>query len=150
MAGINVIRTWSDDVSLAAQRATEARDALAGLRTNPRALDDAMHAIGSGGGEWDDPFDVARDLAEQGNRGIWDGWVKSGAASTLLRRAATAHPGGPEVATLNRAHAIAAQTKSDLGAWIEAGGGSATFDAIEGAARVRLDEVRALAAQVLA
>ena len=144
MTVINVIRTWSDDAALAAQRANEATTALATLRDDASALDEISHALGSGG-TWDDPFDAALELAEQGNRGIWDGWTKANAAHSLLTRAVADHPGGAGHVQLQRAHALAEQASGDLGNWIAMGGRREAFSGVESVVRAQLDEVRTIA-----
>lgn len=147
MTVINVIRTWSDHVALAAQRADEATTALAGLRDDAAALDEITHALGSGS-TWDDPFDAALELAEQGNRGVWDGWTKADAAHALLGRAVADHPGGAGLLQLQRAQGLAEQASGDLGNWIATGGRRASFAAVESVVRAQLDEVRSIAAKV--
>lgn len=148
MTVINMMRTWGDHAALAAQRADEATTALASLRDDAAALDDITHALGSGG-TWDDPFEAARDLAEQGNRGIWDAWTKSDAAHSLLGRAVADHPGGAGHVELQRAQALAEQVSGDLGNWI-ATGGRAPFASVESVARAQLVEVRSIAEQLAA
>lgn len=144
MTAINVVRTWSDNVALAAQRASESTTALATLRGDATALEAITHALGSGG-TWDDPFEAARDLASQGNRGVWDGWTKADAADSLLGRAIADHPGGAGLVQLHRAQALAEQASGDLGNWIATGGRSGSFDAIESMVRPQLEEVRDIA-----
>ena len=144
-----MIRTWSDNAALAAQRASESTTALATLRNDASALDEITHALGSGG-SWDDPFDAARDLAEQGNRGVWDGWTKADAAHSLLSRAVAEHPGGAGLVQLQRAQALAEQASGDLGNWIATGGRHASFDAVESVVRLRLGEVREIAERMTA
>ena len=149
MTTINVIRTWSDNAALAAQRATESTSALATLRGDAAALDEITHALGSGG-SWDDPFDAVLELAEQGNRGVWDGWTKADAAHSLLGRAIADHPGGAGLVQLHRAQALAEQASGDLGNWIATGGSHASFEAVETVVRAQLDEVREIAERVSA
>ncbi len=147
MSGINVMRSWGDDVLLAAQRAEESTAALAALRGDAGRLDEALHAI-SNGSTWDDPFDAALELAEGGNRGLWDGWSKADAAHTILTRAVRSHPGGEGAVQLQRATSIAEQASGDIGNFIATGGRHGTFEGLEAAVRSQLDEVRELAAQV--
>lgn len=149
MTFINMMRTWSDHAALAAKRADEATTALATLRDDASALDEITRALGSGS-TWDDPFDAARDLAEQGNRGIWDAWTKSDAAHSLLGRAVAEHPGGAGLVQLKRAEALAEQAGGDLGNWIVSTGRRASFDALEASVRAQLTEVRSIAEQLSA
>ncbi|MCW2920947.1 MAG: hypothetical protein JWL76_821 [Thermoleophilia bacterium] len=149
MTALNVIRTWSDHAALAAQRASESTSALATLRGDASALDEITHALGSGS-SWDDPFDAALELAEQGNRGVWDGWTKADAAHSLLGRAVAEHPGGAGLIQLQRAEALAEQASGDLGNWIATGGRSGTFDAVESVVRSQLDEARSIAERIAA
>jgi hypothetical protein len=149
MTAINLVRTWSDDVALGVTRATEARTALAGLVDSPSALDETVDIVRSGAGS-DDPFDVVLELAEGGNRGLWDGWTKAEAAQSLLTRAVAAHPGGAGVTQLHRAQDVAEQAAGDIGNWIATGGRGGTLEALEASVRSQLDEVRQLGEAVLA
>ncbi len=149
MTVINVIRTWSDNAALAAQRVDEAAQALTSLRDDASALDEITHALGSGS-TWDDPFEAARDLAEQGNRGIWDAWTKADAAHSLLGRAVAKHPGGEGFLQLRRAEALAEQASGDLGNWIATSGRRASFPALESSVQAQLAEVRSIAEQMSA
>ncbi len=149
MTVINVMRTWSDDVALGVTRADEARTALADLVDNPAAVADATHWVGNGG-SFDDPFDAALALADDGNRGLWDGWTKSEAAQSVLSRALASHPGGAGVNELHRAQSIAEQAAGDIGNWIATGGRGGTLEALEASVRTQLEQVRSLGEAVLA
>jgi hypothetical protein len=150
MAGmINVVRTWGDELSLGLQRARESRTAMQQLVADARAADDVTRAVRSGS-TWDDPFDAVRELAQQGNRGLWDGWTKADAAHSLLGRAISKHPGGAGHVELVRAREIAEQASGDLGNWISTSGRGAALEALEASVRGQLDEIRALGEQVAA
>lgn len=144
-----VVRTWGDQLALAARRASESRTALRELVADPAAATDVTRAIRSGS-TWDDPFDAVRELAETGNRGLWDGWTKAEAAQSLLGRALDRHPGGAGVLELRRAQSLAEQASGDLGNWIATGGRGVSLEVIERSVASQLDEVRRLAGQVAA
>lgn len=144
-----VVRTWGDHLALAAQRATESGTALRSLVDDADAAADVTRAVRSGS-TWDDPFDAVRELADAGNRGLWDGWTKAEAAQSLLGRALERHPGGAGVLELQHARSIAEQASGDLGNWIATGGRGASLESVGRSVTGQLDEVRRLAAQVAA
>ncbi|MCB0879208.1 MAG: hypothetical protein KDC46_09545 [Thermoleophilia bacterium] len=148
MPAINVMRSWADEAMLALQRMDEARGALAELVAHPAQADDATHAIASGS-TWDDPFDAIRELADGGNRGLWDGWSKAEAAQSILTRAVQKHPGGEGVVQLQRAQAFADEAGGAIGNWVAEGGRGATLAQVETFARQHLDEARAAAQRAI-
>ena len=144
MANISAARGLIDDVSLAVQRTLDSEGALARLIGDASAADDVTHAVGSGG-SWDDPFDAVRELAEGGNRGLWDAWTKADAAESILSRAVERHPGGEGYSHLLGAREAAAQASGDLGNWI-ARSGPSTLESLEAIVRPQLERVREMAA----
>lgn len=144
-----VVRSWSEDVALAVQRATESQVALRSLVDDPVALEDITRAVRSGS-TWDDPFDAVRELAESGNRGLWDAWTKAEASGSLLARALGRQPAAEGALELRRARDIAMQASGDVGNWITTSGRSGSLEAIERSVRTQLDEVRRLGDRVVA
>lgn len=144
---INVIRTWIDDASLAMTRVDESRTAMSDLVADPNASK-MTHEVLADGAAFDDPFDAALKLADDGVRGIWDGWTKSDAATSLLTQAVSKHPGGAGYIELVAAREAAEQASGDLGNWI-ARGGRAPVASIEAAVRPQLERIRELAAESL-
>lgn len=147
MTAVSWIRTWADDVALGVTRATEAKGALASLARDADAVDDITLAVRSGS-TWDDPMDAVLELAENGNRGLWDGWSKADASLSILKRAIDKHPGGAGVAELRRAQGAAQRAGVELEDWIR-GGAPQPFASLEATVRGHLDQVRALGEQVL-
>jgi hypothetical protein len=143
MAGINAVRGWIDDVALAMQRTTESQGALSRLLGDAAAADDVTHAVQSGS-SWDDPFDAVLELADGGNRGLWDAWTKADAAESILSRAVERHHGGDGYAQLLGAREAAAQASGDLGNWIATGGRS-SLQGLEAVVRPQLEQARAMA-----
>jgi hypothetical protein len=143
MAGINAARGWIDDVALAMQRTSEAQGALTRLAGDATAADDVIVAVRSGS-TWNNPFDAVRDLADGGNRGLWDAWTKSDAAEEILSRAVEHHHGGDGYLQLVRAREAAAQASGDVGIWI-ANGGRSSIQALESVVRPQLELVREMA-----
>ena len=141
MPGINLVRSFGEEVALGMQRISEARTALAGLVDDAAKADDAAHAIASGS-TWDDPFDAILELAETGNRGLWDGWTKAEAAHSIFSRAIARHPGGEGVVELHRAAALVEQASGDLGNWVATGGRGATLTQVEAVVGTQLDQAR--------
>ncbi len=148
MPAINVMRTWTDEVVLAVQRIDESRTALTELAGDASKLDDTLHALASGS-TWDDPFEAARDLAEAGNRGMWDAWTKGEAAHSILKRAIAKHPAGDGATQLLRAQALTEQASGDLGNFI-VNGGHRNFAGLERAVSAQLDQAREAAQLALA
>jgi hypothetical protein len=150
MPAVNLgfMRTWVDEVALGVERVTESKAALRGLVRDSAAADDITHALASGS-TWDDPFDAALEMAEAGNRGLYDGWTKAEAAQSILSRAVSKHPGGAGQLELMRAQSIAEQASGDLGNWISTGGSSSSLKVLEASVRAQLDEVRSLGLQVI-
>ncbi|MCW2928017.1 MAG: hypothetical protein JWM86_1985 [Thermoleophilia bacterium] len=144
---INIMRTWIDDATLAVTRADEAGAALRGLADDASAADETMHAIGGGMGA-DDPFDAALALADDGVRGIYDGWTKSDAAYSLLNTAISKHPGGEGYLQLQAAREAAEQASGDVGHWI-ARGARTPVASLEASVAPQLDRIRTLAQDAL-
>lgn len=118
---IGVARTWGDEVALGIQRMDSAQAALAGLRGDAAKTDELVRALGDGS-TWDEPFEALRDLAENGNRGLWEAWFSTLAVPAILGRAADLHPGGAGAESLRHARAGAAVVAETLDSWIAAGG----------------------------
>ena len=148
MALINVMRTWADDALLATQRAGEAQRALGSLVRDARAVHETELAVADGG-TWDEPMEALRDLAEDGNRGLWDAWTKTDAARTVLTRAAAKHPGGDGRTELIGARDAADRSVQLLDAWISEGGRSTPLARVESAVSAQLQELRRLAGAAL-
>lgn len=142
------VRTWSDEVALGMQRATESRGALMRLSRDADALDDITHAIRSGS-TWDDPMDAVLELAEDGNRGLWDAWTSAKASDSIFSRAIDKHPGGSGVSELRRAQGETKAASRELEDWIRGGGGIRSFEQLEASVRSHMEQARTMGELVL-
>ena len=135
---------WISDARLAMTRVDEARSALASLVDDPAAARITREALADGAA-FDDPFEAARSIAEDGTRGLWDGWSKATAATSILGRAVAKHPAGAGSAQLAEAHAITASVADALDGWIASGGTDAPLESIVAAANPLLERAGSLA-----
>lgn len=137
---ISVVRSFADEVALARLRGGEAQRALAGLAADPAAMRLTGEVV-SNGAAFTEPFDALRHLAQrEGQRGLLDGFTKSGAMEQVLARATRSAPNGSALAAVERARDAAGAAQATIDHWLYASGRPGSIDGVVSAARSHLAE----------